>query len=163
MLNKGEKVKKIIGLLVGMQLFLFADFIKKDGVVIDLSTALFWQDDYTDATEGASTHMTWRQSIDYCENLELGGYNDWRLPNINELYSIMDYNNSEPIVNNIFSQLPDVPGYLWSSTSTNAGLDAFGVSFYEGDSRMIAKINGSSPSSPFRVYVKCVRGGIPNP
>ena len=33
-----------------------------------------------------STHTDeWIGAIDYCESLDLGGKNDWRMPNINEL------------------------------------------------------------------------------
>jgi hypothetical protein len=58
-----------------------------DGTVTDTSTGLMWQQ----AT--ASGTYTWEQALTYCENLTLpaGGYSDWRMPNRNELQSIVDY------------------------------------------------------------------------
>jgi rhodanese-related sulfurtransferase len=60
---------------------------------------LMWED-----LESSKTNKkTWIQAIDYCENLELNGYNDWHLPNINELHSNLDETSEEDLV-------------LWSST-----------------------------------------------
>ena len=33
--------------------------------------------------------MNWYDSMDYAENLRLGGYDDWRLPTIKELEDIV--------------------------------------------------------------------------
>ena len=34
--------------------------------------------------------VTWQAALSYCENLERGGTDDWRLPNIRELESLVD-------------------------------------------------------------------------
>jgi hypothetical protein len=56
-----------------------------NNTVTDLSTGLMWQQ----VPQGDGT--TWEESLNYSENLNHGGYNDWRLPNINELISITDF------------------------------------------------------------------------
>ena len=33
----------------------------------------------------------WHDALAYCENLDLGGHDDWRLPNVKELQSIVNY------------------------------------------------------------------------
>ena len=55
--------------------------MKKDGdIVIDYKDNLEWSDD-----ADVNTDRTWEDSISSCENSTLGGHEDWRMPNINEL------------------------------------------------------------------------------
>ncbi|MFR9503260.1 MAG: DUF1566 domain-containing protein [Rikenellaceae bacterium] len=70
-----------------------------DGTVSDLNTALMWQQ--TPPVEG----MTWAQAQEYCENLELGGYSDWRLPTLKELFSISDFSAGWPYIDTAFFDL----------------------------------------------------------
>jgi hypothetical protein len=69
----------------------FAD--NSNGTVSDLATGLVWQQ--TDSATG----LDWQDSIVYCENLSLAGYNDWRLPDAKELQSILDYSRSPSTTN----------------------------------------------------------------
>ncbi len=55
----------------------------KDGVVLDSKTGLSWQ------RECAPTVMKHENAIKYCENLSLGDYDDWRLPSISELKTLI--------------------------------------------------------------------------
>lgn len=49
-----------------------------DGTITNLTTGLMWQ-------KGENERMSWYEAIKHCQNLKLGGYSDWRLPNIREL------------------------------------------------------------------------------
>ena len=49
-----------------------------DGTVTDSVTGLMWQQDSTE-------YPTWDSALSYCEHLTLAGYNDWRMPDENEL------------------------------------------------------------------------------
>ncbi len=53
-----------------------------DGTVTDLVTGLMWQQD-----PGAK--MTYQQAVDGAESFALAGYDDWRLPTVKELYSLI--------------------------------------------------------------------------
>ncbi len=70
-----------------------------DGTVTDLNTGLMWQQ--TPPLEG----MTWAQAKEYCENLEMGGYSDWRLPTLKELFSISDFSQGWPYIDSVYFDL----------------------------------------------------------
>ncbi len=87
-----------------------------DGTISDLATGLMWMTDDSDAA------VNWDDALSYAENLELAGYDDWRLPNVKELQSIVDYSGSFPAIDptyfNITTGLEDnINCYFWSSTS----------------------------------------------
>lgn len=54
-----------------------------DGTITDLDTGLMW-------TQLPAAPMNWNAALNYAENLSLGGYNDWRLPNVKELQTLTD-------------------------------------------------------------------------
>ncbi len=96
---------------------------KGDGTISDAATGLTWQQD-----DGGSS-MAWEDALAYCENLELAEADDWRLPNVKELQSLVDYGRSPDTTNSaaidpIFSATPitneagqtDYAAY-WSSTT----------------------------------------------
>ena len=75
--------------------------------VLDKYTGLMWE------RQGKLTPKIWRDSWYYCRDLTLGGYSDWRLPNIRELKS--SYN-----IRIKFKRFDDTSGgafYYWSSTT----------------------------------------------
>ena len=56
-----------------------------DGTITDKATGLMWMQD--DSGNG----MTWEEALKFAESKEFAGCSDWRLPNIKELQSIVDY------------------------------------------------------------------------
>jgi formylglycine-generating enzyme required for sulfatase activity len=78
-----------------------------DGTITDNNTLLMWQ-----KTDGGE--MTFEDASQYCKNLTLGGYNDWRLPTGIELLSINNYNNLNPALDvSVFTQTN--AQYWWTS------------------------------------------------
>ena len=70
-----------------------------NGTVTDNDTGLIWQQGNVNNILG-----NWDYLIGYCEGLSLAGQTDWRLPNIKELKSIIDYNLDSPAIDqDIFS------------------------------------------------------------
>jgi len=59
-----------------------------DGTVTDLNTGLMWQQD-------PGEKMTFAQAAAGASALSLGGYSDWRLPTIKELYSLILFDGTD--------------------------------------------------------------------
>ncbi len=73
----------------------FAD--NGDGTISDRATGLMWTEDDSGAFGvglGGSGKLNWEQALDWAEDLTHAGYSDWRLPNVKELHSIVDYTRS---------------------------------------------------------------------
>ena len=124
-----------------------ADFTRVDDIVIDNENGLEWQDDNE---VGRITKRKWIDAINYCEELTLGGKRDWRLPNQNELLSIVDYTSPEFPIASVFLYTNAEP--YWSSTSFIGNLaDAWYVDFSFGEALTEHK--------NIELFVRCVRGG----
>jgi hypothetical protein len=125
-----------------------ADFIRDNDldVVNDTKTCLMWQDT-------SDKRLNWESAIDYCETLAFAGYEDWRLPNFNELYSIVDKNVSETTINSSFTNIASGmfnPNIYWSSTSYNQdNTKAWTIKFENADNTRESKTDTN--------YIRCVR------
>jgi hypothetical protein len=65
-------------------------FDNGDGTVTDCNTGLMWQQ-VTNSGNG-----TWNAGGNYCNDLVLGGHDDWRLPELSEMQSLACCNFSYP-------------------------------------------------------------------
>lgn len=141
--------------------YAIGSYINNGDTIDDQGTGLTWQQDTADINnDGMITFDTypdgdtaaWEDALAYCENLVFAGETDWRLPNIRELRSIVDYSRYQPAIDPTFQCKSDTycsstTGHSnQSSTSLRAGLD------FEFGGRTI------SPG-----YVRCVRGGVEGP
>jgi len=91
----------------------------RDATISDLATGLMW----TQADSGKA--MNWEQALAYCENLQLAGHGDWRLPNAKELQSIVDYSRAPdavdpsrrgPAIDPLF-KTTDGEAWFWTGTT----------------------------------------------
>ncbi len=113
-------------------------------VVIDGKSSLMWQDN----GEVIAVKKDWQGARDHCQNLSFSGYSDWRLPDINELYSITDDTRANPAIRSGFENVVS-DGYWSSSSEVNDSNVAWGVSFSDGGDGNYYK-HGN-------LYVRCVR------
>jgi hypothetical protein len=80
----------------------------EDGTVTDHCTGLMWQKDTADVNgdgqtaEDGTDALPWCDALAYCENLSFAGHDDWRLPNVRELQSIVDYGRLGPAIDPVF-------------------------------------------------------------
>jgi len=118
-----------------------------DGTINDLTTGLMWQ-------KQSTAELTWQQALAFCEALSLAGYSDWRMPNINELQSLVDYSKSMPSIDAAF--FPDTDYHYWSSTTFTTDP---GRAYY--DCFLRGRIEGYNKLQHSNIdHVRAVRGGI---
>lgn len=147
-----------------------------DGTITDLNTGLMWQKtpDYQ--------KYNFYDAFNYVDELEIGGYADWRLPTVKELYSLLfsngelhpdDLENSVPYIDTDYfdfeydKRMP-FAGQYWSSTKYVKGPlqniemeGAFGFNFADGHIKAYETglyYNGESGVRSPGNYVRAVRG-----
>jgi formylglycine-generating enzyme required for sulfatase activity len=117
-----------------------------DSTVTDRTTGLMWQ------KFQSPTMMAWEDALRYGESLSMGGYSDWRVPNIKEIQSLNDASRSNPSVDQTFFPAV-VTGKYWSSTTQfNASTRAWYIDFAYGITTYELKT--------ISLNLLCVRGGV---
>ena len=109
--------------------------------VKDNLTGLIWQKGHS------ASEKTWSEAKNYCKNLSLDGYSDWRLPSYNELYYLADRSKVDPAMDTRY--FDESKGWYWTNTKRRLTSRIWIVNFYFGYS-------GYHPLSK-RHYVRCVR------
>lgn len=122
-----------------------------DETITDQATSLMWtQNDsgyYEAGTESDGT-LDWQEALKWVEEMnaeEFLGYSDWRLPNVKELQSLVDYDQSPtttgtPAIDSLFYCTPiincfgyDDYGYYWTGTThddTSASVIEYNAASY---------------------------------
>ncbi|CAK0766505.1 conserved hypothetical protein [Gammaproteobacteria bacterium] len=101
----------------------------QDGTVTHEPTGLMWakcsvgQTSDGSSCTGSASSLTWIQALAAAKNLRLANHNDWRLPNIKELMSLVDYNFYFSSIN--IKYFPNTPSYYFWSASAYAGDSAY--------------------------------------
>jgi len=70
-----------------------------NGTITDDITGLMWQqspDTTGDGNITAADKLSYDDAVAGAEGCDLGGYDDWRLPTIKELYSLIDFSGIDP-------------------------------------------------------------------
>ena len=118
-----------------------------DKIIVDRTTGLEWQA----PLEAHIEDLDWEKALAKCEKSDYAEQDDWRLPNVNELRSLLNYDKHGPATD--FPGITeDNDGIFWSS-SPYVYIEslAWGVSFASG---IVYNSN-----MDFYYSVRCVRGG----
>jgi len=131
-----------------------SDFIiHNDGTVTHSPTNLMWkvcsegQTWNSGSCINAPTDHSWQQALQAPDILNTttgyAGYSDWRLPNIKELTSIVEYKCNSPAINESVFDATPAEAY-WTSTPTTKPEPYSGSnpSFYNGHSWVINFFSG---------------------
>lgn len=148
-----------------------------DGTVTDLNTRLMWQ-------QGLDDKMTWTEAVAGADTCSIGGYNDWRLPTIKELYSLIQFSGTDPSGPSPVNLIPFIntdyfefeygdtlsgeriiDAQYWSSTvyqglTMGGDSTAFGVNFADGRIKGYPRDEVGPPARSFQMtsFVRYVRG-----
>lgn len=140
-------------------------------VVKDDVYKLMWQDSYRKgmpmpplvipSIEEQNSHdkpMTYDEAVRYCDDLNFAGFDDWRLPTVNELLSITDDTRFDPAINKAFKNVAyeindkgeKSYGWYWSSTKIADDSSSAWVVYFRGGKDDWGGVSAHS-------FVRCVR------
>lgn len=116
-------------------------FVELESSILDRKTGLHWsQENYGP--------VSWQTAMEFCNRFKVGLLDDWRLPTIEELLTLVDYTICNPA-----TKLPAIKTYnYWSSTT---------YTYYPDYARLLYFGNGYN-SAYYKYnyyYVRAVRGG----
>lgn len=119
-------------------------------IVKDNATGLMWQQYCHD------TPVTYEQALAIADTFSLGGFTDWRVPNIKELHSLREVVEVNPCVDLMYFPCIMSGKSVWSSTTLTAKTP--------DQAWMIQPELGIITYAPKTNLLKlvCVRGGIPD-
>ena len=131
-----------------------------NGTVTDLKTGLMWKQclegvSGSSCETGSLNIFRWHEALlqpGLINNVGgFAGYTDWRLPNIRELYSIVEEQCYDPAIN--LNRFPNtLSSYVWSGSPYALNSDyAWYVYFYKGSSYASARNDTHT--------IRLVRGG----
>jgi hypothetical protein len=141
-----------------IQSFTTPSFSDTNGTITDSISGLVWQK----CSKGQANsldcsgldllnNVTWAAGLQYCEELDLAGRTDWRLPTSNELRSIVDYSKAGPSIDTTYFSGTHTGNY-WSSTTWPESIGyAYTVNFNYGE-----EIHSNLRSAT--QYIRCVTG-----
>ncbi len=145
-----------------------------DGTISDLNTGLMW-------IQARDPKMTWAAAFSGASSSRAGGYSDWRVPSIKELYSLIDFTGKSGATADSSIPYLDTHYFGWAAGNTAIGervIDAqdwsateyvgttmsgdatiFGVNFVDGRIKGYPKYKpGSGGTVGQTMYVRYVRG-----
>ena len=148
-----------------------------DGTVTDNNTGLMWQQ------TPPSDKMTYDEAVEYVENLEIGGYDDWRLPTIKESFSLAnldgnlnveDLSLAQPYIDTdyfdfFYDEGRPYTGSYWTSSVTKIPAENeyeeseknYGFNWADGHLKSYGDgyyLDGTSTGSSIPAGVRAVRG-----
>lgn len=129
-----------------------AKTIDGDDVVLDNATGLMWAADGNELGCNSGNTLAWIAGVQYAIALDFAGFTDWRLPNVNELVSLINRGLFDPAIEEPPFSNTTLFKYWSSTVNQKIVANAFWVGFDVGTL--------SHESLLFPEYIRCVRGGL---
>ena len=126
--------------------------IAGDDVVIDRATGLMWPKDCTGDGGYLGQGKLWLTHLNWANGLTLSGYSDWRMPNVFEFFTLMQFKAGAGGWPLVF--INTIANYYWTSTlSKQASDDRYAVNTGNG---LVSALQYDMEEK----YLLCVRGGL---
>lgn len=119
--------------------------INPDNTVTDHVTGLMWMREETPL-------LPLKEALVYCKELRLGGYDDWVLPNLKELATLINLTEGEAwYYPELFPNTNTKPQGFYQTTTAFGGTFGWGCNFQFGfDGYYADRMNGRYPFRPVR-------------
>lgn len=118
-----------------------------DATVRDSGIGLMWE-------QGGGIVKSWEAALAYCEELDLAGHEDWKVPNIKELWTLYDFSEKRRGIDPVY--FTDISNgiFLSATTRQNNPERAWALTVGSGYGVSLDKVVGSVGVDG----VRCVRG-----
>jgi hypothetical protein len=134
-------------------------------VVDDLVTGLGWQGCARGSTgrtcdSGAAIGTRWVDALAYCDALSWGGFDDWRLPDMFEGHSLMDYGEASALDASVFPNAPtqaSLTSTFYAPTPQDYGSGVWLAPFSANGGEVGVALHAELPSAAASYAVRCVR------
>lgn len=125
--------------------------------VEDRATLLTWQ-------QRSNSEVTdWAGALRHCEHLVWDGSDDWRLPDIIELSTIVDERRTtSPAINLVFFPGFDVTHGYWSSTTARTHAGSAYVLYFHDQDPTVGRGGVGIVNKTARMRALCVRDSSPD-
>ncbi len=125
---------------------LSADYIRDNdkNIIYDSSTKVIWSDNN-------DSKLIWSDALQYCDDLNISGLDDWYLPNFNQLFNLVDRTKYNPSIDDKFQHIQK--DIYWSSTTTlkDDNGTVLTINFTDGQS-------DNEEDKNVTHYVRCIKG-----
>lgn len=113
-------------------------------------TVVYYDENYCWQKEVLDFSMEWDDAELYCKELALGGYDDWRLPTLEELEVIVDYDAVGDVRINAVAFSNTLKKHYWTSTEYRGKLNTHWYIHFE--------LGHQGYARDYNLYeVRCVR------
>lgn len=121
--------------------------INTDGTVTDNLTGIMWMrcsigqswDTNNQTCIGGVEQLTWQQALKAASQYQYAGFNDWQLPNVKELSTIVDRQCVDAAINQTLFPATLAQNYWTSTSGVGSASQAWAIAFYSGKTNLRSK------------------------
>ncbi|MFO8071460.1 MAG: DUF1566 domain-containing protein [Polyangia bacterium] len=123
-----------------------------DTFVADAATGLEWQQVSTNGM------VSWKDALAHCEGLSFAGHDDWRLPDVVELSTLVDDEKEEPpAINTVYFEGFEPGAGYWTSTTSRSTSTAAYVLYFNEQNTTVGRGGVSAIIKTTALRALCVR------